>query len=61
MIAGLIAGFMVILAQQAFMVDMLGLPETIKSIAFPWKICVGVIAAALVYAVGKTAGAGSLQ
>lgn len=60
-IAGLIAGFLVILAQQAFMVDMLGLPETIKSVAFPWKLCVGVIAAALVCAVGKTAGPASQQ
>lgn len=55
-IAGLITGFLVILAQQAFMVDMLGLPETMKSVAFPWKLCVGAIAAALVCAVGKTAG-----
>jgi len=52
-IAALITGFIVILAQQAFMVDMLRLPESIKSIAFPWKLCIGVIAATAVCLIGK--------
>lgn len=53
-IAALIIGFFVILAQQAFMIDILGLPEAMKNIAFPWKLCVGVIVAAVVCSIGKT-------
>jgi solute:Na+ symporter, SSS family len=52
-IAALIAGFCVILLFQSYVVDSLGLPQALKTIAFPWQLCAGTIVAALVCMVGK--------
>jgi solute:Na+ symporter, SSS family len=52
-IAALIAGFCVILLFQSYVVDSLGLPEALKTIAFPWQLCAGTIVATLVCMVGK--------
>jgi Na+/proline symporter len=41
-IAALVAGFITILLQQAYVVDFLGLPAGWKTLAFPWQLCVGV-------------------
>jgi solute:Na+ symporter, SSS family len=40
-IAALIAGFCVILLMQPVIVDMLDLPIALKSIAFPFQLCIG--------------------
>lgn len=47
-IAALIAGFVTILLFQGFVVDALGLPADVKSIAFPWQLCLGTLVATLV-------------
>lgn len=41
-IAALIVGFLVILAQQAFIVDSTGLPAAFKALSFPWQLIIGV-------------------
>ena len=41
-IAALIIGFFVILVQQAFIVDWLGLPVQFKMLSFPWQLLLGV-------------------
>lgn len=58
-IAALITGFVVILLQQAYIVDAFDLPESWKVLAFPWKLCIGVTVAFAVCAAvpGKTAKA----
>jgi SSS family solute:Na+ symporter len=40
-IAALVAGFVAIGLQQPYVVDMLGLPASWKSLAFPWQLCLG--------------------
>jgi solute:Na+ symporter, SSS family len=40
-IAALIAGFLVILCFQSYIVDSLQLPAMMKTIAFPWQLCLG--------------------
>lgn len=52
-IAALVAGFVTILAFQSYIVDNLGLPAIMKTIAFPWQLCVGTIVATLVCLVGN--------
>jgi solute:Na+ symporter, SSS family len=52
-VAALIAGFLVILAFQGYIVDSLGLPVAMKSIAFPWQLCIGTAAATIVCMLGK--------
>ncbi len=47
-IAALIAGFVTILLFQGSVVDALGLPAAVKSIAFPWQLCLGTLVATLV-------------
>ncbi len=47
-IAALVAGFVTILMFQGFVVDALGLPAAIKTIAFPWQLCLGTAVAILV-------------
>src|SRR3546814_12871256 len=41
-IAALAVGFIVVMLFQPFTIDVLGLPEALKKIAFPWPLCVGV-------------------
>ena len=52
-IAALIAGFCVIMVFQSYIVDHLGLPQVLKTIAFPWQLCAGTLVAMLVCMVGK--------
>ncbi|HYC04981.1 MAG TPA: sodium:solute symporter [Azospirillaceae bacterium] len=47
------AGFVTILLQQAYVVDMAGLPAAWKSLAFPWQLCVGILVAFLVCVAGR--------
>ena len=53
-IAALIAGFVTILLQQAYIVDYFGLPPAWKSLAFPWQLCIGTTVAFLVCQLGQT-------
>ncbi|WP_298917903.1 sodium:solute symporter [uncultured Algimonas sp.] len=46
-------GFVVTLLQQAYIVDVLGLPESWKSLAFSWKLCIGTAVAFLVCLAGN--------
>lgn len=52
-IAALITGFVIILCFQHYVVDSLGLPAVMKSIAFPWQLCIATAAATLVCALGS--------
>lgn len=52
-IAALAAGFLTILVQQAYVVDMAGLPVAWKALAFPWQLCIGTAVAFGVCAMGK--------
>jgi Na+/proline symporter len=52
-IAALIAGFATILLMQAYVVDSLGWPAAIKSIAFPWQLCIGTAVAFCVCVAGQ--------
>ncbi|HTU12584.1 MAG TPA: sodium:solute symporter [Allosphingosinicella sp.] len=40
-IAALAAGFLAILLQQSYIVDLLDLPAGWKGLAFPWQLCIG--------------------
>jgi len=51
-IAALLAGFFAILIQQSYIIDIVGLPEILHSVAFPWKLTIAVIISALVCAMG---------
>lgn len=52
-IAALVAGFMTILAFQGYIVDSIGLPVAMKSIAFPWQLCIGTVVATLICMLGN--------
>jgi solute:Na+ symporter, SSS family len=52
-ILALVAGFVTILLQQAYVVDALGLPPAWKSLAFPWQLCIGVVVSTLVCVSGQ--------
>jgi Na+/proline symporter len=52
-IAALIAGFVTILAFQGYVVDNLGLPQVMKTIAFPWQLCLGTVVATAVCLIGS--------
>ncbi|GAB4138961.1 MAG: sodium:solute symporter [Sphingomonadales bacterium] len=49
----LLAGFIVTLLQQAYVVDRLGLPVAFKSLAFTWQLCIGTALAFLVCQIGR--------
>ncbi|MEQ1509356.1 MAG: sodium:solute symporter [Sphingopyxis sp.] len=51
-IAALLSGFFVTLMQQAYIVDLFGLPPVIKMIAFPWALCAGALISFLVCMIG---------
>jgi Na+/proline symporter len=57
-IAALIGGFLVILMFQGVVVDALGLPAVMKTIAFPYQLCIGTIIATLICMAGKQRGRG---
>src|SRR3546814_18345183 len=52
-IAAFAVGFVVVMLFQPFTIDVLGLPEALKKIAFPWHLCVGVTVSKLVCLIGK--------
>jgi len=49
-IAAFVAGFLTVLSFQPFVIDSLGLPLTMKGVAFPWQLVLGTAVAALVCA-----------
>ncbi len=55
-IAALLAGFCTIMLFQGYVVDSLGLPELLKTIAFPWQLCLGTLIATLVCMMGSQPG-----
>lgn len=55
-IVALITGFATILAFQGYVVDALGLPTAMKTIAFPWQLCLGTLFATLVCLIGRQPG-----
>jgi Na+/proline symporter len=58
-IAALVAGFVTILVQQAYVVDLLCLPPLWKTLAFPWQLCIGTSVAFLTCYAGKGKGTGA--
>jgi solute:Na+ symporter, SSS family len=58
-IAALIGGFLVILAFQGFVIEGIGLPDTLRGIAFPWQLCLGTLVAFAICVLGKTAAPNS--
>lgn len=56
-IAGLLVGFITIFALQKYMIDFFSLPPVLKTLAFPWQLCIGVLAAFLTCIAGKPHGA----
>ena len=55
-VAALITGFVVTLLQQPYVVDVIDLPQAIKTLAFPWQLCIGTAAAFIVCLVGSQRG-----
>lgn len=53
-IAALVIGFFVILVQQAFIVDSLGLPAAFKALSFPWQLIIGVGISTIICLLGST-------
>jgi solute:Na+ symporter, SSS family len=53
-IAALAVGFFTILLQQHYVVDSLGLPPVMKSLAFPWQLCIGTALAFITCYAGRT-------
>ncbi len=54
-IAALIAGFVVILVQQSYIVDNLELPSAFKALSFPWQLIIGVIISTFICSFGNSA------
>jgi solute:Na+ symporter, SSS family len=52
-IAALIAGFVTIVLFQGYVADSLGLPDAVKTITFPWQLCMGTLVATLVCLIGN--------
>ena len=53
-VAALLGGFAAILVQQGYVVDSLGLPAAIKSLAFPWQLLIGSGFSIMLCMVGNT-------
>jgi solute:Na+ symporter, SSS family len=53
-IAALAVGFFTILLQQHYVIDSLGLPPVMKSLAFPWQLCIGTALAFITCYAGRT-------
>ncbi|MEQ1689531.1 MAG: sodium:solute symporter, partial [Sphingopyxis sp.] len=60
-VAALIVGFVAILMQQAYVVDMLGLPGALKALAFPWQLCIGAGLAFLTCSLGNAPSGANAQ
>jgi solute:Na+ symporter, SSS family len=52
----LIIGFIVTLVQQKYIIDVLYLPQSWKSVAFSWQLCIGTLCAFLVCIMGNNKG-----
>ncbi|MEQ1726113.1 MAG: sodium:solute symporter [Sphingopyxis sp.] len=52
-IAALLVGFAAIMLQQAYVVDMFGMPPAMKLLAFPWQLCIGAGLAFVTCCIGK--------
>ena len=52
-VAALIAGFVTILLFQGYIVDSFGLPPVLKTIAFPWQLCIGTAVATFICMIGN--------
>jgi solute:Na+ symporter, SSS family len=52
-IAALIGGFLVILSFQSYVVDGLGLPRVLGTVAFPWQLCAGTAVAMAICMLGS--------
>ncbi len=52
-IAALVCGFLVILFQQSYIVDSLGLPGSFKALSFPWQLMIGVFISAVICLLGN--------
>ncbi len=53
-VAALLVGFLVTIAQQSYVVDILSLPDAWKSTAFSWKLCIGTAIAFIVCLMGRS-------
>ncbi len=51
--AALIAGFLVTLLGQVYIIDLLGMPDGLKGYAFTWQLCIGTLISFLICMVGK--------
>jgi Na+/proline symporter len=51
-VAALVAGFIVILTQQPYVIDLVGLPAELKNVSFPWQLIIGATVASLVCMTG---------
>ncbi|MGQ0558716.1 MAG: hypothetical protein ACT4OE_03905 [Sphingosinicella sp.] len=47
-------GFVAIALMQAWVVDTLGLPPVMKTLAFPWQLCIGTAIAFLTCVMGNS-------
>lgn len=56
-LAALAAGFVAVALQQAYVVDMLGLPAAWKALAFPYQLCLGTAVAFAVCVAGNSGAA----
>ena len=52
--AALAAGFVVILLLQPYVADRIGLPTTLRRLAFPWQLCLGTAVSFLVCLTGRS-------
>lgn len=51
-VAALVVGFVVIVAQQPYVIDIVGLPAELKTLSFPWQLIIGAAIASLVCMAG---------
>lgn len=56
-IAALLVGFLVTLFQQSYVVDSFGLPESWKTLAFSWQLCIGTFVSFVVCQLGPVSPA----
>ncbi len=51
--AALVAGFLVTLLGQGYIINLLGMPDGLKGYAFTWQLCIGTLISFLICMVGK--------
>jgi hypothetical protein len=57
-IAALLTGFVTVLLFQPYVIDLLGLPGMMRTIAFPWQLCIGTLVAGGTCLLAKGHGGG---